>query len=172
MRSAPRNISASGKPETLNIASGYTVRAIFTSLRTKDSTEGDLRTALLQASQWADSGQAWTLLADSGVTVNTTLDGAAAAGATSIPVTSATGILSGSLYAIEKALEVATVEASNSATDPVTITAALDNGFPSGSRFRAFYYLPLLATLRVIDNAFMNFYDVEIIGEVDRRALS
>lgn len=172
VRSTLANLSASGKPETLNIASGFTVQITFPNLRNNDGTESDLKTALMEAAQWAESRAAWTFVTESTVTVNTTLDAAAAVGVSSIPVTNAAGIVSGSRYVIEKAEEVAIVEASNTATDPVTITFPLNYSFPSGARFRAFNYLPMLGSIRITDHTYNQFFNVEITGQVDRRALS
>src|SRR5574338_1351702 len=101
VRAVTRNKSASGKAETLNIAAGFTVRVVFNGLRMGDATESALKTALVDLSLWAQAGAAWIFTKDSAVTVNTTLDGAAVAGVSSIPVTSATGVVSGSRYAIE-----------------------------------------------------------------------
>lgn len=169
VRSKLRNASASWKSETLNVASGFSVRAVIRNL--KNATEYALKTALLEAMQWAEDGQPWVFNRDRDVTVNTTLDGGVAIAATSIPVASATGIASGSRYAIESLTQVATVEASNSATDPVTITVGLNYAFASGARFRAFEYLPMLGTIRITDHTSGKYYDVEITGNVDKNAL-
>ena len=171
IRSAFRNLSASGIPETLNVNSGFTVKAGVRNLSNSGATEIDLKTALFEASQWAESGQAWTFARDSAIVVNTTLDVAVVSGATSIPVASATGVVSGSRYAIESAVEVAIVEASNSATDPITITVGVNAAFAVGSRFRAFEYFPMIGTIRITEHSSGLFYDVEITGTVDRRAL-
>jgi hypothetical protein len=172
VRARLRNESASGKSETLNMASGFSVTALIRNLKNSDATEGDLKTALYELMQWAEDGQSWVFNRDRDVTVNTTLDSAAVAGATSIPVASATGIVSGSRYAIESLMQVAIVEASNSATDPVTITVALNYAFASGARFRAFEYLPMLGNIRISEHTSGMFYDVEIVGTVDKSALT
>ena|SRR3990167_9392601 len=174
IRVTTRSQSTSGHPgEVLNIASGFSVRAVIARMRNSDATEGDLKTALYEASMWAESGQAWTFARDSALVVNTTLDAAVAAAAVSLPVASATGIVSGSRYALESDTNVAIVEASNSATDPVTITVGLNAAFASGSRLRYFEYLPMVGSIRIVENSygFGLFYDVEIIGSVDKRAL-
>jgi len=171
MRSALRNVSASGQPETLNVSAGFTVRAVIKNLKNSDATEGDLKTALYEAAQWAAAGEAWVFNRDRDVTVNTTTDGAVALAATSIPVASATGVVSGSRYALESATNAAAVEASNSATDPITITVGVNNAFATGSRFRAYEYLPMLGTVRISEHTSGMFYDVTIEGVVDRRAL-
>jgi hypothetical protein len=139
----------------------------FRGFRNSDST---LKTALLEAAQWAESGQAWTLAVNSSLVVSTTLDADIAAAATSIPVASATGIVSGSRYVIESAEEVAVVHASNTATDPVTIAVSVNTAFASGSRFRYYDFLPMIGVITVIERPPL-FYDVEISGMVDRRNL-
>lgn len=172
IRTRLRNYSASGRCETLNVESGYSIRAVFTGLRNSDATEGDLKTALFELSQWAEDGRTWTFTSDSAITVNTTLSAAVLAGATSIPVTSATGIVSGRRYVIETLTEIATVEASNTATSPVTITSSLNYGFTSGARFRAFEFIPMLGSVRVLEGRIGMLYDVEITGLVDKNALT
>jgi hypothetical protein len=171
-RATLANLSLSGKPETLNIASGFTVQITFPNFRNNDTTEADLKTALFEAAQWAESRAIWTFITQSTITVNTTLDATAVAGVSSIPVTSATGIVSGSRYVIEKAEEVEIVKASNTATDPVSISSALNYSFPSGSRFRAYNYLPMIGSIRITEHTYSQFFNVEISGQVDRRSLA
>lgn len=168
VRSKLRNQSASGKSETLNVASGYSVSIRIGHF--SNVGDADLKIALLEVAQWAESGQAWTFQRDSAISVNTTLDTAEAAGSTSLGVVSATGIVSGSRYALESETEVATVKATNSATDPVTISSALNAAFPVGSRFRDYEYLPMLGTLKIIEERPLWFH-VEIEGRVDTRDL-
>lgn len=169
MRSALRNMSASGRCETLNVSSGYSVSAKLSGL--SNATDAALKTSLFQAMQWAEAGEEWVFNRNSAVTVNTTLDGAAIVGVTSIPVVGAAGIVSGSRYVIESKTQVATVKATNSGTDPVTISAGLDFAFAAGSRFRAYEYLPMVGSIRVTEHTNGLYFDVEISGQIDRRAL-
>lgn len=170
-RSRVRALSASGLSDTLNVASGYSVLIRFRSFAS--SSEADLKTSLYELAQWAESGALWTFAFDRDITVSTTLDTAEAAGSTSLGVASATGITSGRRYALESLTQVATVKATNSATDPVTIAVGLDNAFASGDRFREYDYFPMLGSVRVIEQPpDGNLFHVEISGFVDKRALA
>ena len=169
-RTAIKNTSASGLLETLNIRSDFSVSILLRNFSNTDAIDADLKMQLFDAAQWADGGFAWFFAKDNTITVNTTLDSAVLAGATSIPVASATGVASGSRYVIESVDHAIVVEASNSATDPITITSGVDYGFASGSRLRAFEYLPMIGSIVVVENPPL-FYNVQITGFVDKRAL-
>ena len=170
VRDASRESSTSDT-QTLNISAGFDVPRVFLrNLKLRDSTDADIYTAIMELKQWADAGYPWVLYRDSAITVNTTLDAAVLASESSIPVVSATGVTSGRRYVIESRDDVATVKASNTATDPVTIANPINFGFASGSRFRDFEVWPMIGSIRIIDRPPL-FFDVEIAGQVDRRSL-
>lgn len=171
MRSKLASFSASGLPETKNISAGYSVHILIQAFSKLSATDQAIKTAIFELMEWAEHNQAWVFNADRDITVNTTLDAAVAAGVSSIPVVSASGVVSGSRYAIESPVHVATVDAANTGTDPITIAQTLNYGFASGSRFRGFHYLPLIGSVRIIEQRYALHWDLEINGTVDRRDL-
>ncbi len=98
---------------------------------------------------WAGQGKQYAFALDSGDKVDTTLDGAAAAGQKVIPLTSTTGIVVGRKYRVRESddteqeiVEVASVAAGVS----VTAVNNLVYAYASGDIFRSIDYFPKVKT--------------------------
>jgi hypothetical protein len=89
--------------------------------------------------QWAQRGSAWTFAADSAKVVDTTTTANAAAGATSVAVTSATGITIGQTYKLMTGPYYQLVTVTNVVSLTITVNS-LDTAFVSGAVFRDQYY--------------------------------
>lgn len=96
---------------------------------------------------WARFGNEFAFAIDNTKTVNTTLDGAAAADQAVIPLTATTGLTAGDHCAIvaadnqsREAIEILSISAGVS----VTATANLVNAFASGDAFHHLEYYPIL----------------------------
>ncbi len=101
-----------------------------------------LKRNLQQWLQWAQTGQAWTFARDSTKTANTTLSSAAAAGASSVVITNATGLVIGNQYILRSKDNIELVKISNIASTTITLTETLNFGYATGSRFRDELYWP------------------------------
>ena len=94
---------------------------------------------------WAVRGEAYSVALDSADVIDTTLDGAAAAGQAVIPLTSTAGIVVGTRYKLREAAgdeeEMIEVLSINAGVD-VTATANLKYGYVSGDTFVSRDFLP------------------------------
>lgn len=138
-----RNISASGKQETLNVRSDLIVDIGFRNLQNRVAADATLKRYLLQWLMWAEAGMPWTLARDYTDMVLTTLTGNEAAGQTVIGLTSTTGIVADRQYVIrsEVQLEVVKVLSVDSSVQ-VTLTESLNHPYSTGDRFRTEQYWP------------------------------
>ncbi len=103
-----------------------------------------LRVKLENWWQWAQKGLPWAYALDSSRTVQTTLAGAASAGATSVTVASATGIASGRNYVLTSGADYQMVYVTNVAGAVLTLSVGLDFDFSGGAVFRDAYYWPAI----------------------------
>src|ERR1043166_7532604 len=100
---ANTNTSVAGIEEVLTERVECTVRAFWDSPILSGGPDTDLKRKLRQWLPWAKAGNTWTFARDSAEVVNPTLSATAAAGASSVVVTSATGITIGKQYEIGRA---------------------------------------------------------------------
>ena len=136
-----QNRSASGKVESINLYN-------FGEAVTFDASfQETVYRQLIAFWAWAEQGQAFSFAMDSGNVSNTTLDGAAASGQKTIPLTATTALTASDICFIRSAdrtkyeiVVPATVNAGVSvvATDNLTYTYA------SGDLFRHWEYWPSL----------------------------
>jgi hypothetical protein len=113
-------------------------------------TDAEFERKLVAWWSWAARLNTYAVAIDSADIVDTTLNASANAGATTIQLTSTTGIVVGSRYNIreaagqeEEAVEVQSINAGVS----VVITAGLKYGYVSGDIFRSRNYIPLAVSL-------------------------
>lgn len=131
--------SASGKIETLNIFN-------FGEAITFDATflEAVYR-QLIAWQAWAEQGKAFSFAMDSSLTVDTTLDAAAAAAQTTIPLTATAGLSVDDVCFIRSAdrtkYEICVI-ASISAGVSVVVDDNLIYTYASGDTFRHWHYWP------------------------------
>ena len=104
--------------------------------------DGNLRWQLWNWWHWACKGNAWAITLDSSRTVSTTLSAGAAAGATTVTVTSATGIVAYRRYKIWDGPNFALVYVNSVSSNTVTLAETLNVPFGSGAIFRDenYYY--------------------------------
>jgi len=106
----------------------------------KERNSATLRAQLENWWQWAQRGGDWTFAIDSTKTVATTLASAAASGATSVIVTSATGITIGQQYFILDAAIYRVITVSGVSGTTISFSDSLDNAISSNARFHDFGY--------------------------------
>jgi hypothetical protein len=99
---------------------------------------------------WARQGKTFSLAMDSANVVNTTLDGAAAAAQTTIPLTATAGLTVGDdcliISANRLSFEVVTIDTINAGVS-VVADANLKQAYASGDIFRHLEYFPSLVCL-------------------------
>lgn len=136
----PRNQgrSRSGHTETI-ITPRVDVRV---SVLYRYITDTDLTRQLHQWFAWAINGNAWTYAHDSSEVVNTSLNGAVSAGASSVVVTSASGITAGKKYYIADGSNYQVVKVLSVVSTTITFATidTLNFAFASGSIFRSELY--------------------------------
>lgn len=133
-----RNQSASKVEELLNVSVDQVVDLAWRWFT--NANDATLKRNLRQWFEWAQQGGAWYIALDNGQTVLTTLSAAASAGATTVTVTSAMGIIVGKLYVIRSATKYQLVKVSAISSTTITLTEALDFDVASGDRFRSEQY--------------------------------
>lgn len=141
-RLALRGTSANGIIETLNVRVDELVSIGWRNFASANATDATLRRNLQQWLQWAQKGGTWKIARDAGEMVETTVNGAAALGATSLTLTSTTGVLPGKTYIIrnETDYDIVNVATVNVWTNVVTLTEGLNYAFATLARFRSEHY--------------------------------
>lgn len=137
------NRSASGIVETLNVNVENLINVAWRLFENANTTDATFKRNMEQFFQWAQKGNAWKLALDSSDTVLTTLANDAAAGAGSIVLTSATGVVAGRQYVIRNTTDWQVIKVNSIAGAPtITLVETLDFAFLAGDRFRSRQYWP------------------------------
>lgn len=136
------NRSASKVTETLNISpdSCYSFKCRW--LKNSNATQATLKRNLYQFFEWAQEGGVWYFAKDASKTVLTTLSSSASAGASSVVVTSATGITVGQQYVLRSKTRQELIKVASVVGTTIGLTETLNNDFVSSSRFRDEFYWP------------------------------
>lgn len=138
------NRSISGIEERLNVRLDLMASIGFRYfLTTNDAT---IKRNLQQWFSYAQEGGAWYFALDSSKTVLTTLSSSASAGASSVVVTSATGITSGQQYVIRGSTRMELIKCASVAGTTINLTETLINDWFAGDRFRSEFYWPARLT--------------------------
>ncbi len=132
----------SGESEDILFRADAAISIGFQRFVNATSDHATLKRNLQQWLQWAQSGQAWTFARDSAKTANTTISSAAAAGASTVIVTSATGLSNGDQCILRSKDTIELVKISNISSTTITLTETLNFGYAAGSRFRAELFWP------------------------------
>lgn len=136
--------SADGDCETLIQRTDVIVSVGWEMLVASGAPDTETKRKLRQLSQWIQAGNAFTFARDQSKTVNTTLANAASAGASSVVVTSATGISIGDEYVIRDTVHAENIKVSNVVSTTITLAETLNFGYAAGSRFRYVEFWPAI----------------------------
>lgn len=140
-RSVIMNRAVSGIYEVLNVSSEVSVQLAFRWLVNVD--DATVKLNLYQFEQWAMQGKPWTFACDSSKTANTTLSAGAAAGASSITVTSITGFSANDICVLRSTTQCELVKISGAPSGAtINLAATLNFDYANGSRFRLERYWP------------------------------
>lgn len=91
---------------------------------------------------WAQNGGSWIFAYDLNLQNITTLNGGVLAGASSVVVTSATGLVVGNQYVIRSKTNLELVKISGISGTTITLVESLNYAYATGSRFRDELYWP------------------------------
>lgn len=136
------NNAVSGIEERLNVRLDLMVSMGFRYFLT--TTDATIKRNVQQWFSYAQEGNAWYFALDSSKTVLTTLANSASAGASSVVVTSATGITAGQQYVVRGStrMELIKVDASYVGGTTIPLVETLNNDWFAGDRFRSEFYWP------------------------------
>lgn len=157
------NVALSGKSETITMRSEVVATVEWQMMSFPKTADYVFHRKLQAWWQHAKAGGSWSFARDRDKTVHTTLSANAAAGAGSVVVTSATGIVAGQQYIIRDALHTQLVEVASIASAPtITLTENLLFDFDTAAIFRDEYYLfgELLDTTPPIQKTMPDHYNV------------
>lgn len=135
-----QNFSATEIGEVINVTPSVLISMAFRNF--ENTAYPDLRRAIEQLWEWASCGQAWRFAMDSSLVSLTTLNGAASAAASSVVVTSNTGLTIGDAVIIRDSNHMQRTKISNIAGTTITLADTLDFAYVSGARFRHERYWP------------------------------
>jgi len=137
------NRSASGLGEDLNVNVSEVINIGARNFVNANSTDAIFKRNIEQWFEWAQRRLSWKFALDASETVLTTLASGAAAGASSLVLASATGVVAGKQYVLRNKTARQKVNIVSIAGAPtVTITETLDFAFSAGDRFRSEMYWP------------------------------
>lgn len=136
------NVAVSGASEVLTLRSEVVAEVEWQMMQFPNAADYDLHRQLQAWWRHALQGGVWSFARDRNKIVHTTLSVAAVAGASSVVVTSATGIVAGQQYLIRNDVRSQLVEVASIASAPtITLTENLLFAFDAGAIFRDEYYL-------------------------------
>jgi len=136
------NVAQSGASEVLTIRAEIVAEVEWQMMSFGNSTDLALHRKLQSWWRHAVQGGVWSFARDRTKVVHTTLTTDAAAGASSVIVTSATGIVAGQQYVIRSDVRSQLVEVASIASAPtITLTEPLLFAFSDGAVFRDEYYI-------------------------------
>jgi len=138
-----RNVSISGRQETLNVRVNAIVAVEFRGLLTLNTTHATFKRNFKQFLLWAQAGNPWYFAWDSAENVLTTLTSVAALGASTLQLSSTTGVDANAFYVLrsEYNAELVKIQSVDSGVQ-VTLVETINAAYASGDRFRSERYWP------------------------------
>ncbi len=134
--------SASNIVQILNVSPDVLITLAARLFENANGAHATFKRNMYQWFEWARQGFAWQFAADSAKTAMTTISAGAAAGASSIVVTSAAGLSIGDGCMLKSLTQQEVVKISNISGTTISLTETLLFGYASGSRFRHEQYWP------------------------------